>query len=435
MGWVVGCLGALAGLSAAAPCGAEAPPPTLRVPPGFEVDVFHPGVGRARHIETTPAGDLFVRLREPSDGGAIVALRDTDGVGRADREERFAADGGTGIRWRDGYLYYSTPYSVLRVPLASGALRPAEAAEPEPVVEGFPEQRGHLAKSLDFDAAGRLYVNSGAPSNSCQKKTRSRGSPGLPDCPQLERQAGIWRFPAGAKGKQQQDGERFATGLRNCVALRYDPAGDALHVVMHGRDQLRKLWPGLYDVDASANLPAEEMHRLEAGSNAGWPYTYWDGRRQRRIVSPEYGGDGHRGPKPGLYQDPEVVFPAHWAPNALLFLRGESWPARFRGGAFVAFHGSWNRGGLGQEGFLVAFVPFHAGRPSGRWEVFADGFAGEDFVKDAGDARARPTGLAEGPDGSLYVADSRRGTIWRIRPPRGGSGEPDARRSAGGSSR
>jgi glucose/arabinose dehydrogenase len=106
-------------------------------------------------------------------------------------------------------------------------------------------------------------------------------------------------------------------------------------------------------------------------------------------------------------------FPAHWAPNALLFYAGEAFPERYRGGAFIAFHGSWNR--PVQQGYNIVFLPLDAaGNPRGNFEVFADGFAGAKQLKDPKSARHRPSGLAMGPDGSLYISDDQRGRIWKV---------------------
>jgi len=109
-----------------------------------------------------------------------------------------------------------------------------------------------------------------------------------------------------------------------------------------------------------------------------------------------------------------MSFPAHTAPNDLLFYTGDQFPERYRNGAFIAFHGSWNRAPLQQEGYYVIFVPMKDGLPSGDWEVFADGFSGLETVMNPGDAEHRPVGLALGPDGSLYISDSRMGTVWRV---------------------
>jgi glucose/arabinose dehydrogenase len=111
-------------------------------------------------------------------------------------------------------------------------------------------------------------------------------------------------------------------------------------------------------------------------------------------------------------RDPLVDFPAHWAPNDLEFYTGTQFPGEYRGGAFVAFHGSWNRAPLPQAGYNVAFAPFEGEEPTGSWTVFADGFAGNDVSPNG--AAHRPVGLAQGPDGSLYISDSRVGRIWRV---------------------
>ena len=109
-----------------------------------------------------------------------------------------------------------------------------------------------------------------------------------------------------------------------------------------------------------------------------------------------------------------MTFPGHWAPNDLLFYHGNQFPAKYKNGAFIAFHGSWNRAPLKQGGYFVAFVPFSNGKPSGPWEVFAEGFSGGQEIESPNDAKHRPMGLAEGPDGSLYISDSVKGKIWRV---------------------
>jgi glucose/arabinose dehydrogenase len=109
-----------------------------------------------------------------------------------------------------------------------------------------------------------------------------------------------------------------------------------------------------------------------------------------------------------------MAFPAHIAPNDLLFYTGSMFPEKYKNGAFIAFHGSWNRAPLPQEGYYVVFVPFKGSIPSGKWEVFASGFAGVGEVKSPNDAKHRPCGLAQGPDGSLYVTDDVKGRVYRI---------------------
>jgi glucose/arabinose dehydrogenase len=183
---------------------------------------------------------------------------------------------------------------------------------------------------------------------------------------------------------------------------------------MHGRDQLHQLFPDLYSAEDSAGLPAEEFHVVRAGADYGWPYTYWDPEADARMVAPEYGGDG-KTVTDGDYRAPLLAFPAHWAPNDLLFYTAEgAFPEVAQGSAFIAFHGSWNRAPLPQRGYNVVFVPFAGAEPAGDWAVFADGFAGAEVIAAPDDAEYRPMGLAQGPDGALYITDSAQGRIWRI---------------------
>jgi glucose/arabinose dehydrogenase len=182
--------------------------------------------------------------------------------------------------------------------------------------------------------------------------------------------------------------------------------------VVHGRDQLSALWSDLYTNEESAELPAEEFVRIQEGDDFGWPYCYYDPSTETKVLAPEYGGDGTMVGRCAQAKDPLMGFPAHWAPNDLEFYTGTQFPERYRGGAFIAFHGSWNRSPEPQGGYNVVFAPFSGDGPTGEWEIFADGFAGAD--KSPRGADHRPVGLAMGPDGSLYVSDSKMGTIWKI---------------------
>jgi glucose/arabinose dehydrogenase len=386
----------------------------IRVPEGFDAQVFAEGVGRARHLVVRDNGDVYVALRQPNQGGGIAALRDGDGDGAADQIEHFGDHAGTGIAIHDGFLYASSDRAIFRYALPEGeALVPESAVET--VVEGFPEQRSHASKAFTIDDAGNLYVNVGAPSNACQADDRTPGSPGQEPCPLLEQHAGLWRFDAAKTGQNFEDGERFVTGTRNIVALDWHPGTGDVWFAMHGRDQLHQLFPDLYTEQQSAELPAEELHRVEEGANYGWPYTYWDHTAGQRMVSPEYGGDGETAADEGSYQTPALAFPGHWAPNDLLFYTAEgAFPEQASGSAFIAFHGSWNRAPLPQSGYQVVFVPFADGAPSGDWSVFADGFKGAEVLADSDDAQFRAMGLAQGPDGALYIADSVQGRIWRV---------------------
>ena len=132
------------------------------------------------------------------------------------------------------------------------------------------------------------------------------------------------------------------------------------------------------------------------------------------MVAPEYGGDGETRAEEGRYAEPLLGFPAHWSPNDLIFYTGSSFPEQYRGGAFIAFHGSWNRAPLPQAGFNVVFVPFERGEPAENYQTFGEGFAGSDAPASSNAAEYRPMGLAEGPTGELFIADSAKGRIWRV---------------------
>ncbi len=392
----------------------------IRLPAGFTATIFTDGLDRPRYIAVRDNGDVYVALRsgrqqiapEDSEGG-IIGLRDTDGDGRADRTERFGrGDVDTGVAIHAGYLYFSSAVAVYALPL-TGDLKPS--GEPELVVGGFADSGGgHTAKPMTFDGEGHMYVQAGVPSNSCQQQDRIAGSPGQSPCPQLEQYGGVWRFIAGSRNQDQlSDGIRYSTGHRNVVALEWNPLVNQLYLVMHGRDQLDILWPDYYTAAQRAELPAEELHAVSQGDNLGWPYTYYDQIRGERMVSPEYGGDGKTPAEPGKYKDPLIGFPGHWAPNDLIFYTGTQFPEKYRGGAFIAFHGSWNRDV--QDGYSVVFVPLTDGKPSGQWEIFADDFESDSAISSPADAAHRPSGLAQGLDGSLYIGDDVGGRIWKVR--------------------
>ncbi len=366
--------------------------------------------GIGRHLAVHQNGDVYVKTMNLIDGKGIFLLRDTTGNGKADLVRGFADYTGTGIELRNGYLYAASDSSVMRYALVNDEV--PEGAAPEVVVRGLPDQRQHAAKTLALDPAGNLYVNIGAPSNACQEQDRQPGSPGQDPCPILAWAGGIWRFDANRLGQTQADGMRYATGIRNAVALDWSSVTNELYGLQHGRDQLNSLFPEFYDDDTNAELPAEELLRITENADFGWPYCYYDHLQGKKVLGPEYGGDGNKQERCADKDQPALAFPGHWAPNDILFYTGDMFPEKYKGGAFVAFHGSWNRAPREQQGYFVVFVPFANGKPTGTYEIFADGFAGED--KSPRGATFRPTGLAQGPDGSLYVADSKQGRVWRI---------------------
>lgn len=386
----------------------------IGLPDGFGALAVVDTLGRARHLTVNANGDIYVMLEEPTpEGKAIVALRDTTGDGRADIVAGFGSYCGTGIDLHNGYLYFSSDTAVYRYKMQEGQLVPS--GEPELMVS-FPKQNGHASKPMTFDGKGNMYVTVGAPSNACQKEDRVVGSPAMDPCPLLEQYGGIWQFSADKPGQVHgKDGRRYSTGIRNAVALRWNKQAAELYALQHGRDQLNTLYPKLYTAEQNAELPAEEFMRVTDGSDFGWPYCYHDHLQGKKVTAPEYGGDGKQTKRCDDKSQPIVAFPGHWAPNDVYFYSGGMFPAKYKNGAFIAFHGSWNRAPLRQGGYKVVFVPMDdKGMPSGDYEVFADKFTGRDTLASPSDAKHRPVGIAQGPDGSLYIADSRKGRIWRV---------------------
>ena len=390
----------------------------LLLPRGFEAVVVVDSLKqRARLIAVNDNGDIYVKTRFAKEAGN-VALRDTTGDGKADVIEPFGDypyDGtyGTAMRIRDGYLYFSSQLVVYRQKLTPGKLVPDGG--PEVILkDDHPHgSHEHVAKPVSFDDMGNMYVPFGAGSNACQEINRTPNSPGIDPCPMLADHGGIWKFSATKANQTQKDGTLFATGLRSVVAMDWNTQDKNLYVVMHGRDDLLRLWAAKFTPWQSAELPSVEFLRVREGMGAGWPYFYYDQIQEKKVLAPEYGGDGNAVERCSTFEKPLIGFPGHWAPNDLLFYTGDQYPERYRNGAFIAFHGSTNRAPYPQAGYFIAFVPFINGQP-GQWEVFADGFAGVDPIVNVSDALYRPMGIAMGPDGSLYISDTEKGKIWRI---------------------
>ncbi len=384
----------------------------LKLPKGFTAIKVADGLGVARHIAVASNGDIFVKIEKLKNGKGIYLLHDADNDGTAEQKFGFGNYIGTGMYLKDGYLYASSNEEVFRYKLGADN-KPLDPDNPEKVVTGLIERNEHESKSVTLDNDGNVYVNIGAYSNSCQEQDRATGSMGINPCPILDSAAGIWQFKIDKQNQTYGDGVHYATGLRNVVGLDWNTATNSLFVMQHGRDQLHDIFPAMFTDKQSAELPAECMYELHKGSNCGWPYMYYDQVQHKKILAPEYGGDGRKEGGENA-QDPVVAFPGHMAPNGLLFYTGSMFPERYKNGAFIAFHGSWNRSPEPQKGYLVAFVPFKDGKPSGDWEIFADDFSGGPQFMQPSKAKHRPCGLAQGPDGSLYVSDDAGGTIYRI---------------------
>lgn len=394
--------------SGAAGPGCAADNAGLSLPPGFCARVVAEHFAHLRHLAVSSRGDIYAAQRNRRLGfGGVVALRDSDGDGSADRIESFGSEGVTGLAFHRGHLYAGEDERIVRWSMQDGDLVPAAA--PEVVVDGLPAAEYHGAKAFAFDGAGALYVNVGAPSNACQVRDREAGSPGMDPCPQLETGGGIWRFAAERPGQVfGRDGERFASGIRHALALAWHGDSGTLFAAQHGRDALAASWPELYSPREDDALPAEEVLVVRPGAAYAWPYCYYDGRRGAYVLAPEYGGDGRRQGRCADYPEPYATLPAHAGPNDMLVYEGSAFPARYRDGLFIALHGAWLAHAGKAAGYSLAFLPGPAA--PGDWQVFAGGFAGAAAATPA----HRPTGLAVGPEGALYVADSVAGRIYRI---------------------
>jgi len=396
----------------------------LKLPAGFCATVFADGIGHARHLVVASNGALYVNTWSgryygndtPHAGGFLVALRDKSGAGKADVIERFGETvqtggaGGTGIGLYKGWIYAEINDRIVRYSLPEGSIVPSGLADT--IVSGLPLGGDHPMHPFIINGEGSMYVDLGTATNSCQLKNRTLKSPGVQPCTELETRGGIWRYDANKTNQAFSTAERFATGIRNTEGFAIDSSG-RIFVTQHGRDQLHANWPDLYKPEQEATQPAEELLLLQAKGDYGWPECYYDAFVQKLVLAPEYGGDG--GKTIGVCANkiaPIAAFPAHWAPNAMALYDKKQFPAHYRGGVFIAFHGSWDRAPYAQDGYNVVFQALAGDRASGQCEIFADGFAGG--VKSPARAEHRPSGLAVGPDGSLYVSDDIRGRIYRI---------------------
>jgi glucose/arabinose dehydrogenase len=372
----------------------------LVVPAGACATVVASNIGAVRQLAVASNGDLFAAISSGSHG--VLALRDTNGDGKPDRRATFAPGGANDVELRNGYLYVALSNRILRYRIPAGNLEPA--GKEEVVVSGLPADRGHKAKSLAFGPTGEMYVSVGSATNSCQEADRQERSPGIDPCRELQQRAGIWQFSADRVGQRFEDGQRYATGLRNPLALTTRDGGKELYAAVHGRDQLGDNWG--FSAEQNADNPAEELVRIEKGDDFGWPYCFYSNDQKKKVLAPEYGGDGRKVGRCSSAKDPVIGFPGHWAPLALAFYEGKQFGPQYQGGLFVAFHGSWNRAPLPQAGYRVVFVPFKEGRPSGEYSTFA--------TAKQGPTSLRASGLAVAPDGSLYVAADQNEKIWKV---------------------
>jgi glucose/arabinose dehydrogenase len=372
----------------------------LTMPEGFVSTIVAKGISGARHLAVTQQGGIYVKLSRLKDGKGILYLKGKNADGTATVLKSFGDYPGTGIYIKNDYLYASSNDAVFRYRLNENG-EVINPEKPERIVSGLLNHNRDNSKSVVVDEQDNLYVNVGSYSNSCLIDPASRKAP-MP-CPILDSAAGIWKFKANKLNQAFKDGQRYGTGFKNVVGLDWNSNTHSLFIMQHGRDQFHELYPEFYSEEDDHNQPAETMYELHPGSNGGWPYVYYDLLQRKKILAPEYGGNGKTEGDQHV-QNPVMAFPAHMAPNGLLFYKGTQFPVTYRNGAFIAFHG-FNQ--PSKKGYLLAFVPFNKNKPGSNWKFFAENFTN-------GNDMHRPCGLAQGPDGSIYVADDINGTIYKI---------------------
>ncbi len=355
IGWTVAAV-SMAGALAARPTHAPTCAPDnggITLPAGFCASVFADSLPAPRHMYAMPNGDVYVALsgRGSATPGGVIVLRDANNDGRAEVSGDVARGFTTSeVAVFDNHLYTENGTAVFRFPIKLGQI--AATGPADTILSGL---------------------------------------------------------PGGGNQQHQSDGVHFATGYRNGIGLTIGTDGK-LWGMQHGRDLLFQAWPNLFDAKYGAENPAEELIQVNNGDDLGWPYCYYSNVEKKLVDAPEYGGDGKKTVRCADKKAPAAAYPGHWAPNGLMFYTGRMFPAKYKNGAFIAFHGSWNRPPEPQDGYRVVFQPMKDGKPSGEYEIFADKFN----TATGGTANRRPTGVAQGPDGALYIADDAMGRIWKV---------------------
>lgn len=337
---------------------------SIRLPKGFEIEVYTDEVPGARSLALGDSGTLFVSTRQE---GRIYAVEDFDGDFRADRVraiiERMNMP--NGIAFRNGSLYVAEVSEIHRFDRIEENL----SAPPSPVTiyEGLPADRAHGWKYIGFGPDGKLYVPVGAPCNVCD--------------PSEEIYAAVHRMNADGTGF-----ETFARGIRNTVGFDWHPRTGNLWFTDNGRD-----WLG-------DDTPPDELNRAPVpGLHFGFPHIHG-----RSVKDPQY----WEGRTPDFFVPPVVELGPHVAALGMRFYRGTQFPPEYRGQIFIAEHGSWNR--TDPIGYRVTLVRLH-GSTATSYEVFAEGWLGPTER-----AWGRPVDILELPDGSLLVSDDHAGAIYRV---------------------
>jgi glucose/arabinose dehydrogenase len=338
-----------------------------QAPKGFAVSIFADHLDNARGLLTAPNGDVFLAERS---AGKITILRDSKGSGAADQRFTFVSglNKPQGMALKDGYFYFSDLMAVWRVPYKPGQIK---AGKPEKVTTG-PDLRNsgmHGTRDLALAADGSIFVEMGSHDN-------------------------VSEYQPGAKVFKVVNGKlvEYAGGIRNPVGIAVYPGTSDLFVAVNERD-------GLGD-----NLPPDYFTYVKPGGFYGYPWSY---------IGPH--PDPDLGTKrPDMVAKaivPDVLFPAHSAPTGLVFYTGDSFPADYKGDAFVSLHGSWNTSE--PHGYKVVRIKMKNGRVVGGYDNFLTGFW-DGVSNNPPKAWGRPVGLTVAKDGSLLVADDVGQTVWRV---------------------
>lgn len=354
---------ALSGAQAAVPDKA-ALDERMTLPEGFSIDTYATGLPNVRMLWVTPRGDLLATL--PRSGEVWLIKPHADGISSETRLLLQGLDRPHGIDWHEGWLYIGEGSAITRVRFDPQTRR--IDGEPERIVRGLPDGGNHWTRTVHVGPDRKLYVSVGSSCNVCEEKD--------------PRRAAILRYELDGTGE-----EIYADGLRNAVDFAWDPSDGELYATDNGRDLL------------GDDFPPGEINRIVRGGFYGWPYVNGSG-----VPDPDFGG---RAPeREAVAISPVHELPAHVAPLGIAFYTGDAFPERYRGAAFVALHGSWNRSR--KQGYEVVAVRFH-GDGSSEMENFISGFEVDEEVS------GRPVGVAVGKGGELFVSDDYTGSIYRVR--------------------
>ncbi len=359
------------------------------VPPGFEIKLFASNLESPRLLRAAPNGDIFVA---ESTAGRVRVLRPSpDGI-KADAVEIFASGLSRpfGINFyppgpNPQWIYVANTNSVVRFAYRSGDLKARD--KPETIVSSLPSG-GHWTRDLVFSRDGRkMFVSVGSASNVAEGLGFSVGAVldnviGVLWGNEKDR-AAVLEFDPDGKNKRV-----FATGLRNCVGMDLHPATGDLWCSVNERD-------GLGD-----DLVPDYLTRVRDGAFYGWPWFYLGGNEDPRHKNA-------RSDLRGKVTVPDLLLASHSAPLQMAFYDGAQFPSQYRGDAFVALQGSWNRSQ--RTGYKIVRVPMKNGVAVGEYEDFATG-----FVLNDNTIWARLVGIAVARDGSLLLTEDANGTVWRI---------------------